>query len=204
MNDSTRDRTDQSVIDDLCRPEPLAETFALSEKLIQATTPPGSGGLSKAAHGLRKAAGYWLWRIMGRRRGRDASASPGLLATLDHYDKDLEKAQDRIRSLEARVAARDRSAELVAAAEARTQEQRVRAEEAERALAQAHARIEILKDALEVTKATKAGTSPADHRFREAKRAFARMYHPDSGGDQARQTLFAEFWPVLERIEREL
>jgi hypothetical protein len=199
MNDAQPNTTED------IRPEPLAETFALSERLIQATRPERTRPtVAELAERLKSAVGYWVWRLTGRRLRAQPAVSPKLLATLHHYDKDLEKAYERIRALEARLAERDRSAELVAAADLRTQEQRLRADEAEQALSQAYSRIEILKDALEVTKATKAGNTPADHRFREAKRAFARMYHPDTGGDPTRQQLFAEFWPVLERIEREL
>ena len=51
-----------------------------------------------------------------------------------------------------------------------------------------------------------AGT-PVDGRFRQAKTAFARLYHPDRfTGDGAekriRTEVFKEFWEELERIER--
>lgn len=46
-----------------------------------------------------------------------------------------------------------------------------------------------------------------DVKFRQAKKAFARLYHPDqTAGDspekQLRTELFKEFWDELERIER--
>jgi hypothetical protein len=49
--------------------------------------------------------------------------------------------------------------------------------------------------------------SPADGRFRQAKNAFARLYHPDRlTGDgpekRIRTEVFKEFWNELERIER--
>ena len=54
-----------------------------------------------------------------------------------------------------------------------------------------------------------AGTAgeSADMRFRQAKTAFARLYHPDRfGGDgpekRIRTEVFKEFWDELERIER--
>ena len=51
------------------------------------------------------------------------------------------------------------------------------------------------------------GQHGADEKFRETKRAFARMFHPDqSTGNAAekavREVAFKAFWPELERIER--
>lgn len=51
------------------------------------------------------------------------------------------------------------------------------------------------------------GGTAADGKFRQAKTAFARLYHPDGvAGDGAekrlRTELFKEFWHELERIER--
>lgn len=50
--------------------------------------------------------------------------------------------------------------------------------------------------------------SPADQKFRRAKSAFARLYHPDRmSGDAAemeiRTEMFKEFWEELRRIEAE-
>jgi len=47
---------------------------------------------------------------------------------------------------------------------------------------------------------------PTDQKFRQAKSAFARLYHPDrqSGDDQrtgVRVEVFKEFWAELQRIE---
>lgn len=81
---------------------------------------------------------------------------------------------------------------------------------AEDALRVANNKVELLKDALEGAKARAVLPGPgpvaaADPRFREAKRAFARQFHPDQGGrdDPQRERLFMEFWPVLEKIDRE-
>jgi DNA repair exonuclease SbcCD ATPase subunit len=95
------------------------------------------------------------------------------------------------------------------------------AKELERALAHlataedrarlAENKVEVLKEALEITRARAGNDSGMPHppngdrRFREAKRAFARMFHPDHGGrdDDAKERAFLQFWPVLERIDRE-
>lgn len=83
---------------------------------------------------------------------------------------------------------------------------------AERAEAEAHLaanKVEVLKDALAVAKA-RPGTNAAlnaaiDTRFRDAKRAFARAFHPDQGGrdNPDKSALFMEFWPILEKIGKE-
>ena len=184
----------------------LVNTMALSERLIQATG--GDRGRDGGGPGfgerMRKVVGYWMWRLKGR-KVHVATQTTRLARALDHYGKDFEKAQARIVELEARLAERDRSAELVAEAQRRTAAERVRAEAAEQALTQAESRIEILKDALEVTKATakNGGTLEfSDTKFREAKRAFARLYHPDRGTEPDKHRLFQEFWPVLEKIEK--
>jgi len=89
----------------------------------------------------------------------------------------------------------------------RAQARKVDAEERARL---AENKVEMLKEALDITRA-RAGNSTGtgepivqDRRFREAKRAFARAFHPDQGGRTApdKQRIFQEFWPVLERIER--
>ncbi len=51
------------------------------------------------------------------------------------------------------------------------------------------------------------GHDAADHKFRQAKRLFARLYHPDHAkGDGLerliRAEFFKEFWQELERIDR--
>lgn len=53
----------------------------------------------------------------------------------------------------------------------------------------------------------KAGPETGEAKFRQAKNAFARLYHPDRfAGDgiekRIRTELFKEFWNELERIER--
>ena len=52
-----------------------------------------------------------------------------------------------------------------------------------------------------------AGRGHVDHKFRAAKNAFARLYHPDriagnAQEERLRTELFKEFWDELERIER--
>jgi len=192
----------------------LKEAAARAERLFEVTGATGGGSppardLEERVAAARRGLGYWLWRLTGR-----PAAKPEILAggrgagarmarTIDNYAQDLERARERIGALEARLAEKDRSADLVAAAEARAKESEARAMEAEHALGLANSRIEIQKDALEVTKATAKTGTVTDLKFREAKRAFARMYHPDSEADPAKQRLFSEFWPVLERIDRD-
>ncbi len=195
----------------------LREAAARAERLFKVTGATAGGDsavsvpdLGERVEAVRRGLGYGLWRLTGRRQARmelgaavGGGATARLARTVDNYAQDLERSRERIEALEAKLAEKDRTAELVAAAEARAFEAQARASEAETALAQARSRIEIQKEALEVTKATaKAGSGGADLKFREVKRAFARMYHPDSVSDPVKQRLFAEFWPVLERIDR--
>ncbi|MBI2240962.1 MAG: hypothetical protein HYU59_09200 [Magnetospirillum gryphiswaldense] len=84
-----------------------------------------------------------------------------------------------------------------------------RAERAEAEVNLSVNKIEVLKDALAVAKA-RPGTNAAlnaaiDTRFRDAKRAFARAFHPDQGGrdNPDKSALFLEFWPILEKIGKE-
>lgn len=193
----------------------LKEAAARAERLFEVTgakgggAPPPARDLEERVEAARRGLGYWLWRLSGRPAAKPEVATGGSGATarmaraIDNYAQDLERARERIEVLEVRLAEKDRGAELVTAAENRAKEAEARAAEAERALGMANSRIEIQKDALEVTKAAAKNGAVTDLKFREAKRAFARMYHPDSGGDPAKQRLFSEFWPVLERIERE-
>lgn len=93
------------------------------------------------------------------------------------------------------------------AAPAELQRLQSRLAEAEERAQLAENKVEMLKEALEITRARAGNNNGApaeDSRFREAKRAFARAFHPDRGGreDVERQRAFLEFWPVLERIER--
>ncbi|MDO8607178.1 MAG: hypothetical protein Q7R40_11620 [Phaeospirillum sp.] len=193
----------------------LKEAAARAERLFEVTGAKGGGHYSPAldleqrVEAVRRGLGYWLWRLLGRPAARPEALTGGtgatarMARTIDNYAQDRDRTRDRIEALEARLAERDRSVELVAAAEARAKDAETRATEAERALGLANSRIEIQKDALEITKATAKTGAVTDLKFREAKRAFARMYHPDSEADPAKQRLFLEFWPVLERIDRE-
>ncbi|RAU20605.1 hypothetical protein CU669_17370 [Paramagnetospirillum kuznetsovii] len=192
----------------------LKEAAARAERLFEVTgakggAEPPARDLEERVEEVRRGLSYWLWRLSGRPAAKPEASLGGsgamarMARTVDNYAQDLERAREHIATLEARLAEKDRGAELVAAAETRAREAAGRAAEAEHALALANSRIEIQKDALEITKAAAKSGTVADTKFREAKRAFARMYHPDSGTDPARQRLFSEFWPVLERIERE-
>lgn len=91
--------------------------------------------------------------------------------------------------------------------EARLSDALDRAQRAEAEAQLAANKIEVLKDALALAKARPAnGNSPAvDNRFRDAKRAFARAFHPDQGGREHpdKAALFLEFWPVLEKIGKD-
>ena len=188
----------------------LKEAAARAERLFEATgakggdTAASAPSLDERMEAAKRGMGYWLWRLSGRPAAKTESRTGGgatarMARTIDNYAQDLERAQDRIAELEARLAEKDHGPAL----EARAIAAETRAAEAEQALAQARARIEIQKDALEVTKATAKTGTVTDLKFREAKRAFARMFHPDREADPAKQRLFAEFWPVLERIDRE-
>ena len=189
----------------------LKEAAARAERLFEVTGAKGGGAspsspsLDERMEAARRGLGYWLWRLSGRPAAKSEALTGGsgatarMARTIDNYAQDLERAHGRIAELEAKLAEKDQSAAL----EARANAAETRAAEAEQALAQARSRIEIQKDALEVTKATAKTGAVTDLKFREAKRAFARMFHPDSETDPAKQRLFAEFWPVLERIDRE-
>lgn len=92
--------------------------------------------------------------------------------------------------------------------EARTHAALDRARLAEADAQRATNKIEVLKDALAAAKARPMGTTPTlvvDNRFRDLKRAFARAFHPDQGGRHApdKAALFLEFWPTLEKIEKD-
>ncbi|MBI5163166.1 MAG: hypothetical protein HY985_04600 [Magnetospirillum sp.] len=123
----------------------------------------------------------------------------------DSHQRELARALSRIGDLEGELARRP------ASGDGGWEE---RASRAEADLRMAENKIELLKDALDAARArvsaaaarTPAPVAPpvADGRFREAKRAFARLFHPDQGGRGVaeREKLFLDFWPVLERIER--
>ena len=188
----------------------LKEAAARAERLFEATGAKGghmaasAPSLDERMEAAKRGLGYWLWRLSGRPAARTealtgSGATARMARTIDNYAQDLERANDRIADLEARLAEKDQGPAL----EARAIAAETRAAEAEQALGLARSRIEIQKDALEVTKATAKTGTVTDLKFREAKRAFARMFHPDREADPAKQRLFAEFWPVLERIDRE-
>jgi hypothetical protein len=69
-------------------------------------------------------------------------------------------------------------------------------------------RIALLEEALHKAKAEGSEAQAAgDDRFKHAKRAFARLFHPDNrhGSDtehRVRADMFKEFWGELEKIER--
>lgn len=103
----------------------------------------------------------------------------------------------------------DQRARAASTPTAELERSQTRAAEAEERARLAENKVEVLKEALDITRARAATTLPAgsggsDQRFRDAKRAFARAFHPDQGGrdDAGKQQLFLEFWPVLEQIER--
>ena len=193
----------------------LREAAARAERLFEATgaktapeaTPTPVLAVAERVEAAKRGLGYWLWRLRGRPAapllvsGKGATAR--LVRAVDNYSEDLDRARERIAHLEARLAERDTAADRLAQAETRAARAEGLAAEAEAALAQARSRIEIQKDVIEVAKAAaKGGAAVPDLKFREVKRAFARMYHPDTAPDAERQRLFAEFWPVLERIDR--
>lgn len=185
----------------------LPTAFELTRKLVVI---PGDGK-EPPRQNLGKTLVYWLWRLRGRRR--PAIADMGKLSRLtDHYERDLDRQRQRVAQLEAltkqlqgaferqTAALRDEHERAMAELKAKLASQPSEAEERARL---AENKVEMLKDALDITRA-RTDSSGADLRFRDAKRAFARLAHPDQGGrdDPERQRLFVEFWPVLEKIEQ--
>lgn len=177
----------------------------------------GTAALPAAAGPDRSLAGslrYWLWRAGGRRRPSGEAAR-----VAEHYERELAREKARVAELEklteqlqhavqtemARL--QQRMGEIRPAAPGEAERAEARAAAAEERARLAENKVELLKEALEITRA-RAGSAtaapPGDHRFRDAKRAFARSFHPDQGGrnDAEKQRMFLEFWPVLERIER--
>ncbi len=135
---------------------------------------------------------------MLRTRAEAAQERDELMAPL-YWD--LDQARARIAELERELAtARAFPGNTAALAEAQT-----RATAAEERARLAENKVEMLKDALDIAKSRSGAPAAADTRFRDAKRAFARAFHPDQGGrgDDERQRMFLSFWPELERIERE-
>lgn len=198
----------------------LARAFSLTERLMGGA--PGDADarpepVKEAGKSLR----YWLWRVGGRKRpGGDARQ------VAENYERELARLSETLRSQGEKALAREhaRVAELERLTDQLQQAYQAeltklrpaapddlerlsaRCAEAEDRARLAENKVEMLKEALEITRA-RAGSgpcSPTDDRFREAKRAFARLFHPDHGGRDApeRGQVFLEFWPVLERIER--
>lgn len=198
----------------------LARAFSLTERLMGGA--PGDADarpepVKEAGKSLR----YWLWRVGGRKRpGGDARQ------VAENYERELARLSETLRSQGEKALARERArvaelerltdqlqqayqAELTKlrpAAPDDLERLSARCAEAEDRARLAENKVEMLKEALEITRA-RAGSGPCgptDDRFREAKRAFARLFHPDHGGRDApeRGQVFLEFWPVLERIER--
>lgn len=195
----------------------LLRTLSLAERLMAPREEGGTAALPTAApprRTLAKSLRYWLWRAGGRKRpGGDAAR------LAENYERELAREKARVAELEKLTAQlqrvvqtevdklRQKMAEVRPAAPQELDRAQARTAEAEERARLAENKVEMLKEALEITRAragTAAAAPPGDHRFREAKRAFARMFHPDHGGrdDADKQRTFLEFWPVLERIER--
>jgi|GEM_PF-1769480 len=126
-------------------------------------------------------------------------------ADIARQERDLAEARDRIADLEAQLASQSGHRPAIDA-DTRLNAALARAMMAEDDLRIANNKLELLKDALEAAKARAVlpGPGAADNRFRDAKRSFARHFHPDQGGkgDIGKQRIFLEFWPVLDKIER--
>ncbi|MBC7950206.1 MAG: hypothetical protein H7Z12_00100 [Rhodospirillaceae bacterium] len=185
----------------------LSAAFALTRKLV--ASPDEDAKPQRQS--LVKTLTYWLWRLRGRRR--PAPTDMSLLSRLaDNYEHDLTHQHERVAQLE-RLTKQLQTAFERQIADLRAEHERAMAElkakqtahptEAEERARLAENKVELLKEALDSTRARNDGGGN-DLRFRDAKRAFARLAHPDQGGrdDPERQRLFVEFWPVLEKIER--
>jgi hypothetical protein len=188
-------------------PADLAHTLSLAERLMAPREEGGTAGLPvPPSPTLLKRLRYLLWRLSGRRLARGNAA---LVA--ENYEREMARLAQSVRAESDKALARERArvaelekltAQLQRAFETEAGRLREAAEERARL---AENKVEMLKEALEITRARATPGEPtADTRFREAKRAFARCCHPDQGGrdDDAKRRIFLEFWPVLERIER--
>ncbi|MBC7907432.1 MAG: hypothetical protein H7Y60_11900 [Rhodospirillaceae bacterium] len=183
----------------------LATAFELTRKLVVS---PGEFQHAPR-QSLGKALTYWLWRLRGRPRPNEM----GQLSRLaDKYERDLAFERNRVAQLEQLTKQLQGAFERQTAALREQHERAIaqinanpalaaRVTEAEERARLAENKVELLKDALE---ANRTHDDATDTRFRDAKRAFARLAHPDQGGRDApdRQRLFVKFWPVLEKIER--
>lgn len=184
----------------------LPTAFELTRKLVMS---PGEFEQTPR-RGLVRTLRYWLWRLRGRPRPNEM----GQLSRLaDKYERDLAREHSRIAQLEQltnqlqeafqrQIATLREKHERTIAQLKANPPLKTRAAEAEERARLAENKVELLKDALETARSDGTG---ADLRFRNAKHAFARLAHPDQGGrnDPDRQRLFVEFWPVLEKIERD-
>ena len=121
-----------------------------------------------------------------------AATLQGRLADSEHQ---LGRTRTRVRELEEELAERTRAHDEATAA---LQSQ----------LEAAEADVRRYRQHLEAIGAGKAAdVEQLDQKFREARRTFARLYHPDNGpaDDSDRTTraeVFKEFWAELDRIDR--
>ena len=131
----------------------------------------------------------------------DDAAGQALAATLQDRlaanERELAQARARIRELEASLAERSRQADDDVSA------LQTRLEGAEAEVSRLHHRLEVLGNGHH----NDAGADNHDHKFREARRSFARLYHPDhvpldDSDRETRAEVFKEFWAELERIDR--
>lgn len=209
----------------------LFRTLALAERLMAPREEGGTAALpAAAAPSAGKTWRYWLWRAGGRKLARGDAAQVAA-----NYEREMARRLEALRAENDKALARERSrvAELeklteqlrqAVTAEMEKLQRRMaavrpadpaelthalaRATEAEERARLAENKVEMLKEALEITRAragmTDGAKAPDDSRFREVKRTFARRFHPDHGGrgDDGKQRAFLEFWPELERIER--
>ncbi|HZH28644.1 MAG TPA: hypothetical protein VEY95_15845 [Azospirillaceae bacterium] len=128
-----------------------------------------------------------------------------LMVLLSRTQADLADAQIRLRENEDEVKVlRHRLAELADRYLKDTVALRKRAKEAEDWALDAQSR---LQEAEQIAQRRMADSLWPDRKFRAAKRAFARLYHPDNiprgaGDRDARIEVFKAFWEELEKIER--
>lgn len=197
MNNPRKPQPEQTEKSELFR------ALNLAERLM---APRADGGTEALPIAAKPSAGktlrYWLWRAGGRKVARGDATQ-----VAENYERELTRQRARIAELERLTGQLQQShaAEMAMLKSKMAGRRPATPDEVERARL-AESKVEMLKEALEITRA-RAGASPAtaDHRFREAKHAFARLFHPDQGGrnDPERERIFLDFWPVLERIERE-
>lgn len=187
----------------------LSHTLSLAERLMAPREEGGTAGLPvPPPPTMLKRLRYWLWRLSGRRLARG-----NVTLVAQNYEREMVRLAQSVRAESDTALARERARvteleKLTGQLQRAFETEAVRLHQAAEERARlAENKVEMLKEALEITRAraaTSAGDPAADTRFREAKRAFARCCHPDQGGrdDDAKRRIFLEFWPVLERIER--